>query len=62
MAVVRAREVGQALLRGSGSAQEVWPVSGLLGPEPEDRLPHWRWPGGQGTHRPGENTEGLPVL
>lgn len=41
MATVRTKDVGQPLLRGSESAREVWPVSGLLGPEGEDKLPHW---------------------
>lgn len=39
MASVRTREVHQPLLRGSESAREVWPVSGLLGPQGEDTLP-----------------------
>lgn len=56
------KEGGPASPEGSESAQEVWPVSGLLGPEREERLPPWRWPGGQETHRPGENTGGLQAL
>lgn len=41
---------GQPLPRGSESALRVWPVSGLLGPEGEDKLPHQRVAG-----RPGDS-------
>lgn len=58
----RTKDVGQPLLRGSESTREVWPVSGPLGPEGEDKLPHWMV-----ARRPGDSqtwglTEGLQEL